>query len=76
MGGFEPTDHGVKVHCLTTWRHPMEYSIIGILAEQNKKNNGQGGIRTPDTVVRSHVLYPLSYTPFEIKVYDMYYIII
>ena len=22
MAGFEPTNDGVKVRCLTTWRHP------------------------------------------------------
>jgi uncharacterized membrane protein len=25
MGGFEPTNDGVKVHCLTTWRHPKSH---------------------------------------------------
>ena len=24
MAGFEPTDTGVKVLCLTAWRHPKE----------------------------------------------------
>jgi hypothetical protein len=24
--GFEPTDGGVKVHSLTTWRHPKTVS--------------------------------------------------
>lgn len=23
MAGFEPTSHGVKVRCLTPWRHPL-----------------------------------------------------
>jgi hypothetical protein len=57
-GGFEPTNGGVKVRCLTAWRRPIlielykngvQLSIIVILF-------GQEGIRTPDTVVRSHVL--------------------
>jgi hypothetical protein len=48
--GFEPTNGGVKVRSLTTWRHPTIIRII------NKFKIGQEGIRTPDTVVRSHVL--------------------
>ena len=54
VAGFEPTNGGVKVHSLTTWRHPITYLkklIIGFIF-----NIGQEGIRTPDTVVRSHVL--------------------
>ena len=29
VAGFEPTNSGVKVRCLTTWRHPIQkhYSI-------------------------------------------------
>jgi hypothetical protein len=42
VAGFEPTNGGVKVHSLTTWRHP--------------KYIEQEGIRTPDTIVRSYVL--------------------
>jgi hypothetical protein len=26
--GFEPTNGGVKVHSLTTWRHPKEKKYI------------------------------------------------
>ncbi len=25
MAGFEPTHNGVKVHCLTAWRHPITW---------------------------------------------------
>ena len=53
MAGFEPTNGGVKVHSLTTWRHPKkvtQFNKIKLLFI------GQEGIRTPDTVVRSHVL--------------------
>ena len=46
MAGFEPTNGGVKVRSLTTWRH-LKRIIFFI---------GQEGIRTPGTVVRSHVL--------------------
>lgn len=28
MGGFEPTNGGVKVRCLTTWRHPNNNMIV------------------------------------------------
>ena len=49
VAGFEPTNGGIKTHSLTTWRHPRNLkSYIGKI--------GQEGIRTPDTVVRSHVL--------------------
>ena len=50
VAGFEPTNGGVKVRSLTTWRHPMNIEVILIFII------GQEGIRTPDTVVRSHVL--------------------
>ena len=52
VAGFEPANGGVKVHSLTTWRHPKQLRL------KKKKTNyiGQEGIRTPDTVVRSHVL--------------------
>ena len=51
VAGFEPTNGGVKVHSLTTWRHPK------ILEQKIKaKNIEQEGIRTPDTVDRNHVL--------------------
>ena len=28
MGGFEPANGGVKVRCLTTWRHPNNNMIM------------------------------------------------
>ena len=48
MAGFEPANGGVKVRSLTTWRHPKNRKL--------KFNFGPEGIRTPDTVVRNHVL--------------------
>ncbi len=27
VGGFEPASSGVKVRCLTTWRHPNKYTL-------------------------------------------------
>lgn len=60
MAGFEPTNGGVKVHSLTTWRHPtiaiQSKELRNILSKFNSSIIGQEGIRTPDTVVRSHVL--------------------
>ena len=53
VAGFEPTNGGVKVHSLTAWRHPKavtQFNKIKLLFI------GQEVIRTPDTVVRSHVL--------------------
>ena len=52
--GFEPANGGVKVHSLTAWRRPREFELEILI--QIKFNIGQEGIRTPDTVVRSHVL--------------------
>ena len=64
MGGLEPTNNGVKVRCLTTWLHPinekdklktlinLSFSVYYIIEIKNE----QGGIRTPDSVVRSHML--------------------
>lgn len=60
MAGFEPTNNGVKVHCLTTWRHPRKYakSIICLNRYSFKIDCDieRGGSRTPDTKVRSPVL--------------------
>ena len=49
VAGFEPTNDGVKVHSLTAWRHPKIIAQFNLIL-------GPEGIRTPDTVVRSHVL--------------------
>ena len=35
MAGFEPTDKGVKVLCLTPWRHPIKDSMVKITARQS-----------------------------------------
>jgi len=64
MGGIEPTNSGVKVRCLTTWLHPIDTYQLNyinrlegrIYVLQKCINNERGGIRTPDTIVRSHVL--------------------
>ena len=61
MEGFEPTHDGVKVHSLTTWRHPIielyNKELFNFLLKIKISSLfGQEGIRTPDTVVRSHVL--------------------
>ena len=54
VAGFEPTNGGVKVRSLTAWRHPK--ILFEIRFNHENKSIGQEGIRTPDTVVRSHVL--------------------
>ena len=46
MAGFEPTDEGVKVPCLTPWRHP----II--------KENGKWKVRPEDQCNRPDLLLP------------------
>ena len=60
MAGFEPTHNGVKVRCLTAWRHPnMQpsnnfFAIVIILV------GARSGVRTLDTLIKSQVLYQLS----------------
>ena len=47
IAGFEPTNNGVKVHCLTAWRYPN----FGV----------NDGIRTHDNQSHNLVLYQLNY---------------
>ena len=56
VAGFEPTNGGVKVHSLTAWRHPKILIQLKLIKKVIISIIGQEGIRTPDTVVRSHVL--------------------
>ena len=56
MAGFEPANGGVKVHSLTTWRHPKITLKFLTLNIKQFLYIGQEGIRTPDTVSRNHVL--------------------
>ena len=32
--GFEPTHHGIRIHCLTTWLYPYVYNIKFSESEQ------------------------------------------
>lgn len=56
VGGLEPTNGGVKVRCLTTWLHPKIKAITNDVDSYKEYQHELGGIRTPDTVVRSHAL--------------------
>ena len=51
VAGFEPTNAGVKVPCLTAWRHPnIAFTRLPVTT-----NSGvSGGIRTHD--LQSHNL--------------------
>ena len=72
MAGFEPTNDGVKVRCLTTWLYPY---IWGGVWDSNPRHSVPqtdalpteltppyfgtlGGIRTPDPLLRRQLLYP------------------
>ena len=35
VAGFEPANGGVKVHSLTTWRHPRDFELDSLI--QSKK---------------------------------------
>ena len=48
IAGFEPTNDGVKVHCLTAWRYP-------------KSNGVDEGTRTLDNQNHNLALYQLNY---------------
>ena len=39
MAGFEPTDTGVKVLCLTAWRHPIIYGVDDGTRTHNSRNH-------------------------------------
>ena len=43
VAGFEPTDDGVRVRCLTVWRYPYVHLVV---------NGVEYGIRTHD--LRNH----------------------
>ena len=48
--GFEPTNVGVRVQCLTAWRHPI--------ISNPQSNGAPEEIRTPDLCLRRALLYP------------------
>ena len=74
MAGFEPTNDGVKVHCLTTWLHPNiwgerwdsnprqpEPQSGALPAELRPPHFGApSGTRTPGNLIKSQMLYQLS----------------
>ena len=57
VGGFEPTNDGVKVRCLTAWLHPngKEYTRLA-LSLSSKLIGVDGGIRTHDPQSHNLVL--------------------
>ena len=52
---FELANEGVKVPCLTAWRHPSK-SGYGMVV--TKSSGAFEGIRTPDPRLRRAMLYP------------------
>ena len=47
MAGLEPADAGVKVPCLTTWRHPNVFSAVDTLKGPGKTVEGLGSSPNP-----------------------------
>ena len=72
VAGFEPTNSGFRDHGLTAWRHPNNDTVThihfktGLAGKQAKNelafpNPGEPSeTRTPDTLIKSQVLYRLS----------------
>ena len=78
MAGLEPADVGVKVPCLTTWRHPCVEKERGTGITPNPSSScGVGnGTRTHDTrnhnpVLLPTELYPPHGTPKGIRTPDL-----
>ena len=66
MAGLEPADEGVKVPCLTTWRHPCvekKEAGIGITPNPCSLCGVGNGTRTHDTRNHNPVLYPTELHP-------------
>ena len=39
VAGFEPTNDGIKIRCLTAWRHPYEYFVFSGAGDGNRTHD-------------------------------------
>ena len=54
MAGFEPANDGVKVHCLTTWRHPKILIYKGGVDNRSRTD----GLQSHNLALQPTELYP------------------
>lgn len=52
MEGLEPSDDGVKIHCLTTWLHPIfdfenNYNVNFMMSLEVNNKMGKEGVEPP-----------------------------
>ena len=52
--GFEPTNVGVRVQCLTTWRYPITIKLYNKMAKKVKKNFKNIKILIKNTQKKAH----------------------
>ena len=71
VAGFEPTHNGVKVRCLTAWRHPKK--MVGIARFELAAPCSQGRCATGLRYIPTYILIPRYYSPFFLFCQAIFY---